>query len=114
MYLDDDTMTPRDRISDDMLRRILDESTPDLSRRDATQQNPFQNQRPMCQASMEHGNNHHTWGLENHPLASVYAPLQEFRKLYDRQTALDRGTLFTELDLPFMGETVGKGGKCHV
>lgn len=114
MYLDDDTMTPRDRISDDMLRRMLDGDTADLPRREAPLQNSCQEQRPTCRDDAQRGAPHHTWGLENHPLASVYAPLQEFRKLYDGQTALTRGTLFTELDLPFMGETVGKGGKCHV
>ena len=40
----------------------------------------------------------------------VYAPLQEFRKLFDRETALHKGTIFSELDLPFLGATVMKGG----
>ncbi len=41
-----------------------------------------------------------SWGLPGYPLAMVYAPCQDFRALYDPATALDRGTLFTELDLP--------------
>ena len=45
-----------------------------------------------------------SWGLCEHPLAMVYAPCQYFRALYDPATALNRGTLFTELDLPFGGE----------
>lgn len=40
------------------------------------------------------------WGLANHPLAMVYAPCQHFEGLYDPDTALLRGTLFSELDLP--------------
>lgn len=44
-----------------------------------------------------------SWGLSGHPLAMVYAPCQAFRALYDPATALNRGTLFTELDLPFGG-----------
>ena len=44
-----------------------------------------------------------SWGLTNHPPAMVYAPCQVFRALYDPDTALNRGTLFTELDLPFGG-----------
>ncbi len=40
------------------------------------------------------------WGLSQHPLAMVYAPCQEFHSLYDMDTALSRGTLFSELDLP--------------
>ena len=45
-----------------------------------------------------------SWGLCEHPLAMVYAPCQYYRALYDPATALNRGTLFTELDLPFGGE----------
>jgi hypothetical protein len=41
-----------------------------------------------------------SWGLNGYPLAMVYAPCQAFRGLYDSETALSRGTLFTELDLP--------------
>ena len=55
----------------------------------------------------------HTWGLENYPLASVYAPLQDFEDLFDMDTALMKGTIFTGLDLPFMGESVYKGGGCR-
>ena len=44
-----------------------------------------------------------SWGLSGHPLAMVYAPCQAFRALYDPATALSRGTLFTELDLPLGG-----------
>lgn len=54
-----------------------------------------------------------TWGLLNYPLASVYAPLQKFDNLYDLDTALDHGTAFVELDLPFMGDMRFKGGYCR-
>ena len=55
-----------------------------------------------------------SWGLEGHPLAMVYAPCQAFRNLYDLETALERGTLFSELDLPIetAGGTSGKGCGC--
>ena len=55
----------------------------------------------------------HTWGLAGYPLGMVYAPIQEFDCLYDLDKALEVGTIFKELDLPFMGRTVGKGGSCH-
>jgi hypothetical protein len=55
----------------------------------------------------------HKWGLTDYPLASVYAPIQEFEQLYDLDTALKRGTVFEKLDLPFMGESVHKGGNCR-
>ena len=96
MYLDDAPLTPRDRIDGDMLQRILGEPTDPIS-------NPRQTPQPSRT----------TWGLYEMPLAMVYAPLQQFRKLYDRETALKKGTIFTELDLPFRGESVMKGGACH-
>ena len=54
------------------------------------------------------------WGLKEYPLASVYAPLQEFDDIYDLDTALSRGTVFSKLDLPFEGDRrVTKGGNCR-
>ena len=57
-----------------------------------------------------------SWGLTEYPLAMVYAPCQSFRALYDPHTALTRGTLFTELDLPLGGEGgfSTAGGSCRV
>ena len=52
------------------------------------------------------------WGLTDHPLAMVYSPLQEFHKIYEPEIALERGTIFTELDLPFEGGKGAKGGCC--
>ena len=48
-----------------------------------------------------------SWGLGEYPPAMVYAPCQTFRGLYDPETALSRGTLFTELDLPLGKEGCG-------
>lgn len=50
------------------------------------------------------------WGLYEYPLAMVYAPRQAFRCLYDPETALQKGTLFSELDLPL--ESVTRRGGC--
>ena len=41
------------------------------------------------------------WGLQDHPLAMVYSPYQYWRKTYTPEVALAKGTLFSELDLPF-------------
>ena len=54
-----------------------------------------------------------SWGLVGYPLASVFAPLQNFTELYDIETALKRGTLFKELDLPFVCGDSPKGGSCR-
>lgn len=52
-----------------------------------------------------------TWGLEGYPLAIVYSPLQEWINIYDEMTALERGTLFAELDKPLADtDTKCKGG----
>ena len=53
------------------------------------------------------------WGLKGYPLAAVYAPLQEFDEIYGMEMALEKGTVFCGLDLPFMGESVYKGGGCR-
>ena len=58
--------------------------------------------------------NHNNWGLSGYPLASVFAPLQEFDNLYDVDTALKQGTAFSDLYLPFTGSRrVSKGGNCR-
>ena len=36
------------------------------------------------------------------PLTMVWAPMQEYKCLYDWESALHRGTLFEELDKPFL------------
>lgn len=40
---------------------------------------------------------------ENTPLAMAYVPFQQWGKVYDADEAINRGTLFPELDLPFGG-----------
>lgn len=42
------------------------------------------------------------------PLAAVYSPIQVWKDIYGEAHALSRGTLFAELDKPFMA----KGRKC--
>lgn len=37
------------------------------------------------------------------PLAMVYSPVQEWRDLYENEVGHDRGTIFKELDFPFLG-----------
>ena len=87
-----------DRISDGMLRRILDDGC---------------DTRPKCNVGTETPVNKDAWGLHGYPLAMVYAPIQDFDDLYDEETALMTGTIFKKLDLPFMGKTVTKGGGCR-
>lgn len=37
-------------------------------------------------------------------LAMAYVPMQEFTDIYDPEQGFSRGTIFAELDLPFMGK----------
>lgn len=46
--------------------------------------------------------------LNGLPIAMAYVPWQEFKNLYPAEKALSRGTIFEELDKPFLG----KGGCC--
>lgn len=41
------------------------------------------------------------------PLAMAYVPWQEFRKLYSVEEGFERGTIFCELDFPFLGYMKG-------
>ena len=54
-----------------------------------------------------------TWGLHEYPLGMVYSPCQEWRNLYSPTNALTRGTLFSELDLPFEGKNCVGGKGCR-
>ncbi|MBR6506775.1 MAG: spore coat associated protein CotJA [Clostridia bacterium] len=38
----------------------------------------------------------------------LYVPYQRFDKLYSEEEALERGTLFRALDLPFLGGRYSK------
>ena len=46
------------------------------------------------------------------PLAMAYVRMQRLDKMYPPEAALQRGTLFPDLDKPFCGLTV-MGGGCH-
>lgn len=40
------------------------------------------------------------------PIAMAYVPMQRFQELYSPETAFRTGTLFKELDKPFLGSEV--------
>ena len=100
MYKDDNFLT-REGCSEALLRTLIDGRSGDPS--------PNRNKVPCNEGDTSP---RETWGIPSYPLASVYAPLQEFKNTYDLDTALREGTIFTELNLPFMGRRIDKGGKC--
>ena len=52
-------------------------------------------------------------GTVREALAMVYSPRQYWRDAYSPAEALDRGTLFAELDKPLTGICVEGGGDCR-
>lgn len=46
--------------------------------------------------------------LEGLPVAMAYVPMQTWGETYDGLKALDSGTIFPELDLPFCGRRLSK------
>ena len=48
---------------------------------------------------------------DNWVLAMAYVPWQEWGDLYDEELALQRGTLFADLDKPFTGRKQVHHGK---
>ncbi len=43
----------------------------------------------------------HNKSIEDMPIAMAYVPFQQWRNIYEPSEALQRGTIFKELDLPF-------------
>ena len=106
MYIDEnDNRTPRERIDDSFLRRMLSEGA--LGRENG--QSGAAKQLP-CNPDGGRVNGRLLVGF---PLGMVYAPYQEWKKVYDVETAFSRGTLFPELDKPWeVPAPTGKGGRC--
>ncbi len=70
--------------------------------------------RRRCTGELREDNNHtqsskHGWGLQNYPLAMVYSPYQNWQNLYTPDVALEKGTLFGELDLPIESTNYRRG-----
>ena len=49
--------------------------------------------------------------LDDLPLAMSYVPMQKWEDIYAPAMALDRGTLFAKLDLPFIGKEAVENGR---
>ena len=55
----------------------------------------------MTDAGTEVCTNTTPGGMESYPLAMAYVPWQQWKQTYTLDQALQRGTIFPELDLPF-------------
>jgi hypothetical protein len=49
--------------------------------------------------------------VDDYPLAMAYFPFQRFENIYPVDKAHDRGTLFMDLDKPYLGYRDRKGAK---
>ena len=86
--MENDYRTARERISEERIRHILG---------CAETRVPLQNDRS------EKG------CLDGRSLAMVYSPCQRWQELYDLESGFCAGTMFKELDKPFLGAS-GMGG----
>ena len=103
MYTENEFMTPRERVNDSLLRRLQEEANRE-ERLEGMEVCPLEN-RPNV-------GERRSWGLDGYPLASMFAPLQEWRSVYEPELGMSRGTIFKELDLPFVcGDR--RGGGCN-
>ena len=123
MYADEnDVRLPRERVDDATLERLLGErgmsaaSAPVCCGMTEREDQTVHGETGGPGCTEDHGCVYGcgvatTWGLEGYPLAIVYSPLQEWANIYDEMTALEKGTLFAELDKPLADtDTKCKGG----
>lgn len=92
MYSMEDIRSPRDRVSEEMLRRLLSEEECSCVKSDRQPEARREQIRP-------HSNCNRV--SDGEALAMVYSPCQNWCGIYDPETALRRGTLFKALDKPF-------------
>ena len=56
-----------------------------------------------CNSCNNNSNTTNNCAIDSFPVGMCYVPWQKWRDLYNLETALKRGTLFSELDKPFQG-----------
>ena len=105
MYIDEnDNRTPRERVDDSVLRRMLGGADGLLPPAEAE---------PRRELPCDPDNAQGTHPMNHISLGMVYCPPQQWREVYDVETALSRGTMFRELDMPWeVPAPTGKGGRC--
>ncbi len=92
--------TGRFRADEAMLRRVIQSGAPVRRGTRMYENTP----KPDCRG------NYPANGIENAPsLAMVYSPIQKWCDIYDIEDGITRGTIFKELDKPFL-PTCGNGG----
>lgn len=110
MIQQNDYRTPRERITGELLERVMEDETESYGSFVRTGTN---NASRSTDGQVRSGKGSYTRGNTYPSLAMVYSPFQEFENLYEPEEALTRGSLFVDLDLPFEAYCCGgrKGGK---
>ncbi len=109
MYIDEnDNRTPRERVDDTILRRMLTAEKEERRDSRGALRNEGRGNLPCNPDAV--ASDHYR--LMNFPLGMVYSPIQQWRDAYEPDVALRRGTLFRELDMPWEvpGPSGSKGG----
>lgn len=114
--MDNDTRTPKDRIKENLIRRLLE--LEDFNNIYSSTGNRTQSSGSGIAQGLNGDTDYRmNYGREQRQgasLAMVYSPMQEWQELYDAETALQKGTLFKELFMPFAPEectgSFGSGG----
>ena len=58
--------------------------------------------KPMM-GEMRYMREHDAYGCGQYPIGMGYVPWQAFKDIYDMERGLNAGTIFAELEKPFMG-----------
>lgn len=88
-----------ERINENYLRQMMtrdDRYTKKVYERSRPVSSEAENSRCTCRQQEE-------TAPSERSLAMVYAEKQKFRNIYDTRSAIGHGTIFKELDLPFLG-----------
>jgi len=104
MNMKNDYRTPRERVDEDLLRRLLLEDGADDGEARPTAAIPVGRTEGCCGArekTCEKEVRRKSYICADVPLAMVYSPYQTFSALYDPEDGLSRGTVFAELEKPF-------------
>ena len=98
-----DNRTPRDRLNEDFIEKLLADDLPEFGCGCNQRENVGC---PTCESTRTKNQGgdcegYHPPHLNGNPLAMVYSPYQEWENLYEVESALQRGTIFKCLDFPF-------------
>lgn len=109
MTENNDYRTPRDRISNDFRNKLFADNSEETletflgineNRNCQCNRTKEADQREYCGCEKKRFGANNTWS-STLPLAMVYSPFQKFENLYCEEEALEKGSLFSDLYLPF-------------